>query len=148
MKAGWRKRLDIRCIRMRVRGITWPIAVSSASRAVRVPGNLSFIRSDAPVRGVPDHIPENNKVFSDPFIHSSQTFPYVESRSIISEQDSHMAGYKIGETVKKAKGGTGVIRAIFTTMEGEQRYAVENDGALDFVDEANLSPLSQAELAA
>jgi hypothetical protein len=41
-----------------------------------------------------------------------------------------------------------VIRAIFTTMEGEQRYAVENDGALDFVDEANLSPVSQAELAA
>ena len=59
-----------------------------------------------------------------------------------------MASYRIGETVKKTKGGAGVIRAIFTTMEGEQRYAVENEGALDFVDEANLSPVSQAELAA
>jgi hypothetical protein len=59
-----------------------------------------------------------------------------------------MAGYRIGETVKKAKGGTGVIRAIFTTMEGEQRYAVENEGALDFVDEASLSPISQADLEA
>jgi hypothetical protein len=133
---------------MRVRGITWPIAVSSASRAVRVPGNLSFIRSDAPVRGVPDHIPENNKVFSDPFIHSSQTFPYVESRSIISEQDFSMAGYKIGDTVKKAKGGTGVIRAIFTTLDGGECYAVENEGALEFVEEASLSPVLRVDLAA
>ena len=66
----------------------------------------------------------------------------------ISEQHFSMAGYRIGETVKQAKGGIGVIRAIFTTMEGEQRYAVENEGALDFVDEANLSPASEANLAA
>ena len=59
-----------------------------------------------------------------------------------------MAAYRIGETVKKAKGGTGVIRAVFTTFEGEQRYAVENEGALDFVDEASLSPISRADLAA
>jgi hypothetical protein len=59
-----------------------------------------------------------------------------------------MAGYRIGDFVKKAKGGSGVIRAIFTTMEGEERYAVENEGALDFVDEANLSPASEVNLAA
>ena len=59
-----------------------------------------------------------------------------------------MADYRIGETVKKARGGSGVIRAIFTTMEGERRYAVENEGALDFVDEASLSPISQADLEA
>jgi hypothetical protein len=59
-----------------------------------------------------------------------------------------MAGYRIGETVKKARGGTGVIRAIFTTLEGGQCYAVENEGALDFVDEANLSPVSQVDLVA
>ena len=59
-----------------------------------------------------------------------------------------MAGYRIGDFVKKAKGGSGVIRAIFTTMEGEERYAVENEGALDFVDEANLSPASKVNLAA
>jgi len=58
-----------------------------------------------------------------------------------------MTDYRIGETVKKAKGGNGVIRAIFTTMEGERRYAVENEGAVDFVDEASLAPISQADLA-
>ena len=40
-----------------------------------------------------------------------------------------MADYKIGERVKKTRGGTGVIRAVFTTMEGDLRYAVENEGA-------------------
>jgi len=59
-----------------------------------------------------------------------------------------MAGYSIGETVKKAKGGTGVIRAIFTTMEDGQCYVVENEGALDFVDETKLSLVPQADLAA
>jgi len=32
-------------------------------------------------------------------------------------------------------------------MEGERRYAVENEGAVDFVDEASLAPISQADLA-
>jgi hypothetical protein len=59
-----------------------------------------------------------------------------------------MASYAIGETVKKAKGGTGVIRAIFTTMEGGQRFAIEDEGALDFVDEASLSRVSKIDSAA
>jgi hypothetical protein len=67
---------------------------------------------------------------------------------MISEQDFSMASYRIGETVKKAKGGTGVVRAIFTTMEGEQRYAVENEGALDFIVESSLSPVPLKNLAA
>jgi hypothetical protein len=33
-------------------------------------------------------------------------------------------------------------------MEGERRYAVENEGAVDFVDEASLSPIAQGDLAA
>jgi hypothetical protein len=33
-------------------------------------------------------------------------------------------------------------------MDGEQRYAVENEGALDFVDEPNLSSVSQVDLVA
>jgi hypothetical protein len=41
-----------------------------------------------------------------------------------------------------------VIRAVFTTMEGDLRYAVENEGALDFVDEENLTPISRVDLAA
>jgi hypothetical protein len=59
-----------------------------------------------------------------------------------------MTEYRIGETVKKTKGGTGVIRAIFMTTEGERCCAVENEGALDFMDEAKLSALSRADLAA
>jgi hypothetical protein len=34
---------------------------------------------------------------------------------------------------KKTMGDVGTIRAIFTTIDGEQCYAVENEGALDFV---------------
>jgi hypothetical protein len=67
---------------------------------------------------------------------------------IVKEQDFSMASYAIGETVKNAKGGIGVVRAIFTTMEGCQRYAIEDEGALDFVDEASLSRISKTDLAA
>jgi hypothetical protein len=59
-----------------------------------------------------------------------------------------MTDYRLGEAVKKAKGGAGVICPIFTTMESELRYAVEDEGALDFVDEANLSPITQGNLTA
>jgi hypothetical protein len=51
-----------------------------------------------------------------------------------------MSEYRIGETVKRNQGGTGVIRAIFTTVDGERCYAVENEGALDFLNEAKLAP--------
>jgi hypothetical protein len=59
-----------------------------------------------------------------------------------------MTKFKIGEIMKKTKGGTGLIRAIFTTIDGEQCYAVEKDGALDFVEEAKLSAIPRADLAA
>ena len=49
-----------------------------------------------------------------------------------------MAKFAIGDVVKKDKGGSGVVRAIFTTMAGELCYAVEHEGALDFVEEARL----------
>ena len=41
--------------------------------------------------------------------------------------------------VRKNNGGDGVVRAIFTTKDGELPYAVEKEGALDFVDETKLS---------
>ena len=41
-----------------------------------------------------------------------------------------------------------VVRAIFTTSEGHLRYAVENEGTLDFVEEARLSPSAKSNLAA
>jgi hypothetical protein len=59
-----------------------------------------------------------------------------------------MTKFKIGEMVKKTKGGTGLIRAIFTTIDGDQCYAVENEGALDFIDEKKLSAIPRPDLAA
>jgi len=50
--------------------------------------------------------------------------------------------------VKKHRGGSAVVRAIFMTIEGELRYAVENEGTLDFVEEASLSASPKTDLAA
>jgi hypothetical protein len=59
-----------------------------------------------------------------------------------------MAKFALGDVVKKTKGGDGVVRAIFTTRDGELTYAVEKEGALDFVDETKLSHQREAERAA
>jgi hypothetical protein len=59
-----------------------------------------------------------------------------------------MAKFAIGDVVKKDKGRNGTVRAIFTTMAGELCYAVEHEGALDFVEEAKLSDNAKTELAA
>ena len=68
--------------------------------------------------------------------------------SRVREQDFYMAKYAIGDVVKKNNGGSGVVRAIFKTLAGELCYAVEHEGALDFVEEAKLSPSPKADLAA
>ena len=59
-----------------------------------------------------------------------------------------MANFKLGELVKKDKGGTAIVRAIFTTKEGELMYAVERDGALDFIPERRLLRPISSEFAA
>jgi hypothetical protein len=59
-----------------------------------------------------------------------------------------MAKFTIGDVVRKDKGRTGTVRALFTTMAGELFYAVEHEGALDFVEEAKLSDSSKTNLAA
>jgi hypothetical protein len=59
-----------------------------------------------------------------------------------------MMKYAIGDVVKKNNGRSGVVRAIFKTLTGELCYAVEHEGALDFVEEAKLSPTTKADLAA
>jgi hypothetical protein len=59
-----------------------------------------------------------------------------------------MAQFALGEVVGKKSGGDGVVRAIFTTNDGELTYAVEKDGALDFVDETKLLHQRKPELAA
>ena len=51
-----------------------------------------------------------------------------------------MAKFAIGDSVAKGKNSTGKVVAIFTTSEGELRYAVENDGAIQFILENELTP--------
>jgi hypothetical protein len=59
-----------------------------------------------------------------------------------------MAKYAIGEVVTKDDKSNVVVVAIFTTVEGQLLYAVENDGALDFVEEVKLSGNPRTDLAA
>ena len=49
-----------------------------------------------------------------------------------------MPKFAVGDAVKKVAGEHGIVVAIFTTTEGEPRYAVESDGALQFVLETKL----------
>ena len=51
-----------------------------------------------------------------------------------------MPKFAIGDAVEKDAQEKGVVVAIFTTNEGELRYAVESDGALQFVLENRLAP--------
>ena len=59
-----------------------------------------------------------------------------------------MAKYAIGDVVTKDNKSSVVVRAIFTTVEGQLRYAVESEGALDFVEEDRLSTSPNSNLAA
>lgn len=51
-----------------------------------------------------------------------------------------MAKFAIGDLVTKGKTNTGKVVAVFTTVDDELRYAVEQDGALQFVLETELVP--------
>ena len=51
-----------------------------------------------------------------------------------------MPKFAVGDAVEKAAGEDGIVVAIFTTTEGEPRYAVESEGALQFVLETELIP--------
>ena len=59
-----------------------------------------------------------------------------------------MAKYAVGDVVTKDNKSNVVVRAIFTTIEGHLRFAVENEGELDFVEEARLSANPKSNLAA
>jgi hypothetical protein len=59
-----------------------------------------------------------------------------------------MEKYGIGDVVAKDSKSNVIVRAIFTTVDGDLRYAVENDGALEFVEEDRLSPTPKSNVAA
>ena len=53
-----------------------------------------------------------------------------------------MPKFAIGDVVDKDKTHSGTVIAVFMTVEGEQRYAVDMEGygALQFIMECNLIP--------
>jgi hypothetical protein len=68
------------------------------------------------------------------------------AKSDLSKSD--ITKFRVGDVVSTVAGQGGIVRAIFATFEGEPRYAVENDGALDFICENRLSLRRDAPLAA
>jgi hypothetical protein len=71
----------------------------------------------------------------------------VRVDSNVLDERNFMAKFAIGDSVAKGK-TTGKVVAIFTSTEGELRYAVENDGALQFILENELAPYQSQHRAA
>ena len=59
-----------------------------------------------------------------------------------------MARFALGDVVNSDKGRRGVVRAVFKSKEGQQCYAVEKDGAMDFMEEEKLTAAPRVEIAA
>ncbi|UPK37710.1 hypothetical protein IVB18_10635 [Bradyrhizobium sp. 186] len=59
-----------------------------------------------------------------------------------------MKKFGLGDVVNSDKGRRGVVRAAFRSKEGQQFYAVEKDGAMDYLEEDRLSLAPRVELAA
>ena len=59
-----------------------------------------------------------------------------------------MAKFALGDVVNSEKGRRGVVRAAYRSREGQQFYAVEKDGAMDFFEEERLTLAPRVELAA
>jgi hypothetical protein len=55
-----------------------------------------------------------------------------ESRTSIGERGWNMAQFALGDVVRKNNGGDGVVRAIFTTKDGELTYAAEKERSARF----------------
>ncbi len=59
-----------------------------------------------------------------------------------------MRKFALGDVVNSDKGRRGVVRAAFKSRDGQQFYAVEKDGAMDYLEEDRLSLAPRVELAA
>jgi hypothetical protein len=71
-------------------------------------------------------------------VTGSQISPNVFANAQSTLGQMLMAKYALGDVVIKDKKISVVVRAIFTTLDGKLRYAVENDDAVDFVEEGRL----------
>jgi hypothetical protein len=54
-------------------------------------------------------------------------------------EELFMPKYALGDAVENDANETGVVVAIFTTDDGQPRYVMESDGALQFVLENRLA---------
>lgn len=59
-----------------------------------------------------------------------------------------MKKFALGDVVNSDKGRRGVVRAAYRSKDGQQFYAVERDGAMDYLEEDRLTPAPRVELAA
>ena len=59
-----------------------------------------------------------------------------------------MKKFALGDVVNSDKGRRGVVRSAFRSKQGQQFYAVEKDGAMDYLEEERLTPAPRVELAA
>ncbi|MCP3402195.1 hypothetical protein [Bradyrhizobium sp. CCGB20] len=59
-----------------------------------------------------------------------------------------MKKFALGDVVNSDKGRRGVVRAAYRSKDGQQFYAVEKDGTMDYLEEERLSPAPRVELAA
>jgi len=59
-----------------------------------------------------------------------------------------MAKFALGETVTDEKGRAAIVRAAFLTKEGQQSYAIELNGAINFIEEIKLRNTPASNLAA
>jgi hypothetical protein len=88
------------------------------------------------------------RMVSKPLTIAFQSRSRVEALDRLVLRENEMAKFALGDVVNSDKGRRGVVRAAFKSREGQQFYAVEKDGAMDFFEEERLTPAPRVELAA
>src|SRR3569623_1720732 len=64
------------------------------------------------------------------------------------KRDVEKKKFALGDVVNSDKGRRGVVRAAYRSKEGQQFYAVEKDGAIDYLEEHRLTAAPRVALAA
>jgi hypothetical protein len=59
-----------------------------------------------------------------------------------------MARFALNETVTDEKGRAAIVRAASLTKEGQQSYAIELNGGINFIEEVKLKDAPASDLAA
>ena len=59
-----------------------------------------------------------------------------------------MSKFVLGETVTDEKGRLAIVRAVYISKEGQQCYALELNGTVNFVEQVKLKKAQAPDLAA